>query len=190
MYRVTLPSKGGEALALNVVHRLQSTHSNMQIKAYCDLLGVPIHASEAKIKQEFYKKSMMYHPDRNPGNEGAAQLFGEINEAYQALMLNRREQAATPTRGFSDRKNFKSHTIRQWRTPTVKTQRTVSTSWEDVNSEERQKARERFSLNSREMSNTWYESFYKNLVADEFERHKQIRKKKESQKAAEGCVVM
>lgn len=104
---------------LNVVHpgsiirRFQSTFSNIQLKNYCDLLGVPVHASEDRLKQAFYKKSLQYHPDRNPGNIVSAKLFAEINEAYQALLVNKREVDDRAGRNFSRRWKSKSDTFRQ-----------------------------------------------------------------------------
>ena len=60
-----------------------------QLKRYCDILGVPINASEAKIKQSFYKKSFLVHPDKNKSSV-SGQKFNEISEAYQALLRHAR----------------------------------------------------------------------------------------------------
>lgn len=38
--------------------------------------------SEKQLKKQYYKKALLYHPDKNPYNE---ELFKHINEAYQLL---------------------------------------------------------------------------------------------------------
>jgi len=54
-------------------------------KNYYDILGVDKKASEAEIKSAYRKLAMKYHPDRNQGNEEAAEKFKEINEAHETL---------------------------------------------------------------------------------------------------------
>ncbi len=51
---------------------------------YYDVLGVTRNASESEIKQAFRKKAFEYHPDHNR-DDGAAEKFKELNEAYQVL---------------------------------------------------------------------------------------------------------
>lgn len=51
-------------------------------KDYYKILGVEKNASEADIKKAFRKLAHQYHPDKNNGN---AEKFKEINEAYQVL---------------------------------------------------------------------------------------------------------
>ncbi|XP_030041855.1 dnaJ homolog subfamily C member 30, mitochondrial [Microcaecilia unicolor] len=53
--------------------------------AYYEILGVPGAATQAQIKTAYYKQSFTYHPDRNSGNEQAAEHFGRISEAYLVL---------------------------------------------------------------------------------------------------------
>ena len=54
-------------------------------KNYYDILGVDKNASAAEIKAAYRKLAMKYHPDRNQGNEEAAERFKEINEAHEVL---------------------------------------------------------------------------------------------------------
>ena len=54
-------------------------------KNYYDILGVDKKASAADIKSAYRKLAMKYHPDRNQGNEEAAERFKEINEAHETL---------------------------------------------------------------------------------------------------------
>jgi len=49
-----------------------------------DVLGVPRDASVEDIKKAFRKLAFQYHPDRN-ANDGAADKFKEVNEAYEIL---------------------------------------------------------------------------------------------------------
>lgn len=62
-----------------------SNGSSMAKRDYYDVLGVARGASDAELKSAFRKLAMKYHPDRNPGDDGAEHLFKEINEAYEVL---------------------------------------------------------------------------------------------------------
>ncbi len=54
-------------------------------KDYYDILGVPRHATQEEIKKAYRRLALKYHPDRNPGDEKAAERFKEISEAYEVL---------------------------------------------------------------------------------------------------------
>lgn len=51
---------------------------------YYEVLGISRNASEEDIKRAFRKLALEHHPDRNK-QEGAAERFKEVNEAYQIL---------------------------------------------------------------------------------------------------------
>lgn len=53
--------------------------------AYYDLLEVSTGATGLEIKKSYRKLAIKYHPDKNPGNEEAAETFKRISEAYQVL---------------------------------------------------------------------------------------------------------
>jgi DnaJ-class molecular chaperone len=56
------------------------------MKNYYEILGVPETADQQQIKSAFRKLAFQYHPDKNPGNEKAAEArFKEINEAFAVL---------------------------------------------------------------------------------------------------------
>jgi molecular chaperone DnaJ len=52
---------------------------------YYDVLGVLRTASEQEIKSAYRKLALQYHPDRNPGNREAEEMFKEAAEAYSVL---------------------------------------------------------------------------------------------------------
>jgi molecular chaperone DnaJ len=51
---------------------------------YYDILGVSRDATDEEIKRAFRKLAFQYHPDRNR-EDGAADKFKEVNEAYEVL---------------------------------------------------------------------------------------------------------
>ena len=62
-------------------------------KNYYDILGVDKKASADEIKSAYRKLAMKYHPDRNQGNEEAAEKFKEINEANETLSDSQKRAA-------------------------------------------------------------------------------------------------
>ncbi len=54
-------------------------------KNYYEILGVEKNASPEEIKSAYRKLAMKYHPDRNRGDEAAAEKFKEVNEAHETL---------------------------------------------------------------------------------------------------------
>lgn len=47
-------------------------------KDYYEILGVPRDASAQKIKRAYRELSKKWHPDKNPGNQEAANKYTEI----------------------------------------------------------------------------------------------------------------
>jgi molecular chaperone DnaJ len=52
---------------------------------YYDILGISKGASEAEIKKAYRKKAIEYHPDKNPGDSKAEEMFKKAAEAYEVL---------------------------------------------------------------------------------------------------------
>jgi curved DNA-binding protein len=74
------------------------------IKDYYSILGLPEGASQEEIKAAFRTLAFRYHPDKNPGDEKAAEArFKEINEAFGVLgdENKRRQYDAARKGGFA-----------------------------------------------------------------------------------------
>lgn len=52
---------------------------------YYDALGVPRTATDEELKKAYRKKAVQYHPDKNPGDKQAEEMFKQISEAYEVL---------------------------------------------------------------------------------------------------------
>lgn len=52
---------------------------------YYDILGISKNASAAEIKKAYRKKAIEYHPDKNPGDAKAEEMFKKAAEAYEVL---------------------------------------------------------------------------------------------------------
>lgn len=57
----------------------------MSKRDYYQVLGVQKNASEEEIKKAYRRLAMKHHPDRNPGDKQAEELFKEVKEAYEIL---------------------------------------------------------------------------------------------------------
>ena len=52
---------------------------------YYEVLGVSKGATEEEIKKAYKKLARKYHPDMNPGDKEAEEMFKEVNEANEVL---------------------------------------------------------------------------------------------------------
>lgn len=54
-------------------------------RCYYEILGVERTASEGEIASAYRKLAILHHPDKNPGDEGAVELFKQCAEAFEVL---------------------------------------------------------------------------------------------------------
>ena len=59
---------------------------------FYDILGVSKGATAAEIKKAYRKKAIEYHPDKNPGDAKAEELFKKAAEAYEVLSNEEKRQ--------------------------------------------------------------------------------------------------
>src|SRR5208283_4587520 len=52
---------------------------------YYDPLGGARNATEEELKKAYRKKAVQHHPDKNPGNKEAEEMFKKVSEAYEVL---------------------------------------------------------------------------------------------------------
>ena len=59
--------------------------NGMDKRDYYEVLGLDPGAGSEEIKKAYRKLALKYHPDRNPGDKEAEDLFKEAAEAYEVL---------------------------------------------------------------------------------------------------------
>jgi DnaJ homolog subfamily C member 7 len=67
------------------VRRAELELKKSQRKDYYKILGVSKDADDNTIKKAYRKLAIIHHPDKNPGDEDAAERFKDIGEAYETL---------------------------------------------------------------------------------------------------------
>ena len=67
---------------------MSSPTKNKKGRDFYAILGVERTANQGQIKHAYRKQAMKYHPDKNPGNEEAAEKFKELSTAYAVLSVS------------------------------------------------------------------------------------------------------
>jgi curved DNA-binding protein CbpA len=55
------------------------------MRDFYEVLGLSRAATSSEIKAAYKRLAKLYHPDRNPGNKEAEEMFKVVNEAYHTL---------------------------------------------------------------------------------------------------------
>ncbi|XP_073495226.1 dnaJ homolog subfamily C member 17 [Phyllobates terribilis] len=64
--------------------KMSATKELMQMDLY-GLLGIEAEASQKEIKKAYRQKALTCHPDKNPDNPRAAELFHQLSQALEVL---------------------------------------------------------------------------------------------------------
>ncbi|WP_258102510.1 molecular chaperone DnaJ [Marinoscillum sp. MHG1-6] len=64
----------------------------MAKRDYYEILGVEKSASKDEIKKAYRKVAIKYHPDKNPDDKDAEEMFKEAAEAYEVLSNDEKRQ--------------------------------------------------------------------------------------------------
>ena len=65
----------------------------MSKRDYYEVLGASKDASQQDLKKAYRRLAMKYHPDRNPDDPKAEDIFKEATEAYEVLSDSEKRSA-------------------------------------------------------------------------------------------------
>ena len=76
----------------------------MNCKVACETLGIPYEPdlqtfneySMKQVRKLYYKQCLLYHPDKNPGNDTAAEKFRAVHNAYEFVIQMKEAEGTHP----------------------------------------------------------------------------------------------
>ena len=71
--------------------KLKMAEKGKKGRDFYELLGVERTANQGQIKSAYRRMAMKYHPDKNPGNEEAAEKFKEVSTGKSKLFRKRKD---------------------------------------------------------------------------------------------------
>ncbi|MBR2779524.1 MAG: J domain-containing protein [Firmicutes bacterium] len=74
-----------------------------------NILGVERNASDDEVKKAYRELCRKYHPDKNPGNKSAEEMFKIVQEAYDQIMNERKMNAGSGYGGYGSYGNTGSY---------------------------------------------------------------------------------
>jgi hypothetical protein len=78
---------------------------------HCRILGVSPDSTAAEIKKSYTAQAKLFHPDKHDDNPIAKQKFQQLQESYEYLKKNKRQQSRVSNNRPSPRKNQKHTTL-------------------------------------------------------------------------------
>ena len=75
------------------------------------VLGLPLNAPRDQVKSAYRRLALATHPDRNPGDNAAADRFRLIQGAYERILAGPRCERSGPRRNHSEHRDprLRSH---------------------------------------------------------------------------------
>ena len=85
----------------------------MTINEAAQILGIPLNATAEQLKKAYRKLSKQYHPDRNPDDKHAEEMFRKVNEANQVFEKYLKQRGNTNRGGNSNASEQSGNTGRR-----------------------------------------------------------------------------
>nr|XP_010342942.1 dnaJ homolog subfamily C member 30, mitochondrial isoform X2 [Saimiri boliviensis boliviensis]XP_010342944.1 dnaJ homolog subfamily C member 30, mitochondrial isoform X1 [Saimiri boliviensis boliviensis]XP_039316440.1 dnaJ homolog subfamily C member 30, mitochondrial isoform X3 [Saimiri boliviensis boliviensis] len=171
------------ALSLGIGARTYSRgYSSYSRTALYDLLGVPSTATQAQIKEAYYRQCFLYHPDRNSGNAEAAERFTRISEAY--VVLGSATLRRKYDRGLLSDADLRGPSVRPSRTPAADSgspRPPPPTSWTHDRS---------WTASDANRTKFNFDAFYQAHYGEQLERERRLRARREALRKRQGSLAL
>ena len=67
-----------------------------------NILGIDRNATDDEVKKAYRELCRKYHPDKNPGNKAAEEMFKIVQEAYDQVMNERKMNTGSGFSGYGN----------------------------------------------------------------------------------------